>query len=129
MAGVTTTFANRELDNYLGGPTLARPATVYIQLCTSAPSAAAAGTAVLARVAVTNNSTNWPASSSGSKSNGTTIAFGSTAGATYSNVVGWEVWDALTGGNRSFYGAISSTSISDRSAVNFPAGSFVITRT
>jgi hypothetical protein len=58
-------------------------ATIYVALFTSDPTATGGGTEVTgtgyARVAVTANTTNFPAASGGSLSNGTLISFG-TAG-------------------------------------------------
>jgi hypothetical protein len=72
---------NKALDHILGGPDYTRLATVYISLHTADPGEAgtpqtneATGTGY-ARVAVTNNATNWPAAAGGAKSNGTAINF------------------------------------------------------
>lgn len=51
-----------------------------------------------ARVSITNNTTNFPNASNGSKSNGTVITFPS-ATVAWGTVVGWGIWDASTGGN------------------------------
>jgi hypothetical protein len=93
------TIANRLLDLQLGTShdTTAFPATVYIALLTTAPTNAnGAGLAEVtggsyARVAVTNNDTNWPAATGRSKSNGTTVTFPtSTASwATVGNFLGY----------------------------------------
>jgi hypothetical protein len=76
MSGITTYEENRLLDIMLGNGT---PATVYVGLCTGV---AANGTITgepsgnnYARIALTNNATNFPAASAGSKSNGTQINF------------------------------------------------------
>lgn len=100
------------LDHLLGGPDYARPATVYIALFTSAPTdAAGSGTEVsggsYARAAVTNNSTNWPAASSGVKSNGTAITFAQASGA-WGTVTHFAVFDALSSGNMLFWGALTT---------------------
>jgi hypothetical protein len=80
MAGFKgTDTCDDTLDAWLGSTTLG-PATVYIALFTAAPTAGGGGTEVTggsyARVAVTNNATNFPAASGASKSNGTLIDFG-----------------------------------------------------
>jgi hypothetical protein len=102
MADKSTYLSNHLLDHLLGGPDFARPATVYVALFTSAPGAGGGGTEVsggsYARVAVTNNATNFPAASGASKSNATAITFpAATAG--WGSVSHYGLFDALTGGN------------------------------
>ncbi|MBA7580220.1 hypothetical protein ES708_22111 [subsurface metagenome] len=93
---------NKQLDHVLGGPDYSRPATVYVALYTIAPTDAGGGTEVsgggYARVAVTNNATNWPAAAGGAKSNGTPITFPQ-ATADWGTVVAFAILDAPTAGN------------------------------
>jgi len=103
MAGSKSDYLeNKVLDHVLGGGDYTRPATVYVALYTAAPSDAGGGTEVsggsYARVAVTNNSTNFPAASGGAKSNGTEITF-ETATASWGTVVAFGIFDAATAGN------------------------------
>ncbi len=84
MAGFKGTGAsNATLDAWLGSTVLG-PATVYVALFTAAPAAGGGGTELAmtgyARVAVTNNATNFPAASSATKNNGTLIDFGTLTG-------------------------------------------------
>src|SRR3972149_249132 len=72
---------NKILNHILGGGDYTRLATIYVALYTSDPGEdgsantnEATGTDY-ARAAVTNNDTNWPAASGGSKANGTAINF------------------------------------------------------
>ena len=64
-----------------------------------------------ARAAVTNNSTNWPASSGGVKSNGTAITF-TTATASWSsgtNMTDAAIWDSLSAStNELYYGTLTT---------------------
>lgn len=82
--------ANATLDAWLGSTTLG-PATVYIALFTVAPTAAGGGTEVsggaYARVAVTNNATNFPAAAAQIKANGTAWDFGTASGANWGTIV------------------------------------------
>ena len=78
MAGSKSDYLENEiLDHVLGGADYARPATVYIALYTADPTDAGGGTegsgGSYAKASVTNNDTNWPAASSGAKSNGADI--------------------------------------------------------
>ena len=87
MAGFKGTGqCNAVLDYNLGNGS---PATLYYALFTAAPTAAGGGTEVTggsyARVAVTNNSTNFPNASGATKSNGADVAF-TTASADWGTV-------------------------------------------
>lgn len=104
MAGSKSDYLeNKLLDHWLGNTAFTAPATVYVALYTAAPSDAGSGTEVTggsyARVSVTNNTTNWPAASSGSKSNGTAISF-PTASAGWGTVEAAALMDASTSGNQ-----------------------------
>lgn len=70
---------NALLDLVLSGAAYTPPATVYVALYTAPPTDAGGGTEVAtgsyARVAVTNNATNWPAAVNGVKRNGTPVIF------------------------------------------------------
>jgi hypothetical protein len=90
------------LNHLLGGPDFTRDATVYFGLFTTLPDEAEGnGVEVTggsyARVAVTNNSTNFPAATSGQKTNGTEILFPAPT-ANWGTVVGVGVFTAPTGG-------------------------------
>lgn len=119
------------LNHRYGGPNYDRPATVYIALYTVAPTDAGGGTEVTggsyARPAVTNNSTNFPASTGGSaKTNGTTITFPTPTG-NWGTIVAVGIFDAASGGNLLDWGAITSFSVTTGNPVAFPPGSLVIT--
>jgi hypothetical protein len=100
-------YENKVLD-VIGGTSITAPATVYVALYTVAPTDSSAGTEVstsgtgYARAAVTNNSTNWPAASGGSKSNGTQINF-NTPTASWGTVVGWAIVDTASGAANIYY--------------------------
>lgn len=94
---------NKVLDHIFGGGDFTRPATLHLALFTTVPNDAGSGgvevsAAGYARVAVTNNSTNFPAASGGIKSNGTAINF-ATATTSWGNVKAVGVYDASSGGN------------------------------
>ncbi|MFA5803661.1 MAG: hypothetical protein WC879_03365 [Melioribacteraceae bacterium] len=81
-----------------------------------------------ARKAVTNNATNFPAASGGSKSNGTEIAFAEcTAGS--SALTHFAVVDAATLGNVLGWGALTTPKTIDAGDTpRFPAGTLTITQ-
>jgi hypothetical protein len=103
VAGSFSDFTELELlDHLFGAATYTPPGTLHISLFTAAPSDSGGGTEVTggsyARVAVTNNATNWPAASGGAKANGTVITF-PTPSANWGTVVAFGVHDASSGGN------------------------------
>ena len=126
---------NELLDHVLGGGDYTRPATVYVALYTSDPTDADAGSEVstgdwsdYARVAVTNNATNFPAASGGSKSNGTDIDFGVATIVTPPDVTHVGIRDASSGGNLLKHGALTvPKTIQDGDPVLFAAGDLTVT--
>lgn len=133
-------LANSLLDAVLGNgaypPSLAgdvptTPPALYVALFTVAPAAdGTGGTEVsgsgYARAAVTQNATNWPAASEGSKSNGATIAFGTAAGS-WGTATAFGIYDAVTGGNLLLYGPLTQPqSITTGDGVQVQAGGLVV---
>lgn len=104
-------LGNAILDHVLGDDPYTPPATVYIGLVTSMPTPSTGGTEVsggsYARVAVTNDLTNFPAAVNKTKTNGTAITFPQASGA-WGSIVGAVVYDASSGGNILMYGQFSS---------------------
>lgn len=131
MGSKSDYLENELLDHVLGGENYIRPATVYIALYTVTPTDAGGGTEVAGasyeRKAVTNNSTNWPAAAGGSKSNGTLIEF-VTAEEGWGAIVAWGIFDALTGGNLTWWGAVTTEKeITEGDIATFPIGDIVLT--
>ena len=103
MAGSFSDFIENELlDHLLGAATYTAPATVHLALFTVAPTDAGGGTEVsggsYARVAVTNNATNFPAAVGGAKSNGAQLDF-AMASANWGTIVAYAMFDAASAGN------------------------------
>lgn len=129
MAGKSDYLENEILDHILGGSDYVRPATLYISLFTVAPTDAGGGTEVVttggtlyARVAVTNNPTNFPAAVAGAKSNGAAIDFPE-AGASWGNCVAFGIHDAATAGNLLFWNTlVTSKTIDVGDTARFKAG-------
>lgn len=110
MAGSFSDFLELEvLDHVFGAAAYTAPTTTYYALYTTAPTDTGGGTEVgtgtwttYARVAVTNNATNYPAASAGAKSNGAIISWGTaTMDPTTATVVvtALGIFDAATDGN------------------------------
>lgn len=137
MAGSKTNYLeNKILDLVLGGVAFASPGTVYIALSTAAYSDAATGASMTevsasgtayARVSMTNNATNWPAASGGSKSNGTVVTFPTATGA-WGTALSFYICDAASGGNTLYGGDLAaSRTIASGDTASFAAGSLVVT--
>lgn len=131
MGSKSDYLENKVLDGVLGGPAFSLPATVYAALYTVTPSDAGGGTEVTggsyARVAVTNNVTNWPAAAAGAKANGTEIAFPA-ATANWGTVVAWGILDAAAAGNLLYWGALTvSKAVNSGDTASFAVGDIDIT--
>ncbi len=109
--GKTTFLANKMLDLMLGQTAYDMPDTMYVALFTAGPTDAGGGTEVsggaYARIAVTNNTTNFPNAVAGSKQNATAITF-ATATANWGTVTHFAIFDALSGGNMLFVAALTA---------------------
>lgn len=120
------------LDHILGGADYTRPATVYLAASTADPGETGSGLAEpsgnnYSRVSVTNNATNWPAASAGSKSNGTAMAF-PTASGSWGTITHLAIMDAPTGGNLLFKMALTAAqAVGAGATLNFPIGNITIT--
>jgi len=132
MTGSKSDFLENELlDHVLGNAAYSAPATVYVALYTVAPTDAGGGTEVsggdYARVAVTNNDTNFPAASSGAKANGTEITF-PTATASWGEVVAFAILDASSGGNFLYWGDLTvAKTIGSGDTAKFAVGDLDVT--
>lgn len=139
MAGrFTDADARLLLNNRLGAATATTTATHYLGLSTTTP--AADGTGVTepvgngyARVAITNNTTNWPTVTSGrSKSNGVAFTFPTATPAGWGDVTHFVLFDHLTNSaaaNVRAYGPITGApvTIAAGETRSFPVGSIVVT--
>ena len=106
------TYENAYLDAAYGNSHTPRfPGIVYLALFTVAPTDAGGGTEVVggsySRVAIVNNSTNFPDAVGGTKSNGTVITF-PTATANWGDVTHFAIMDAATGGAIIDWGALTA---------------------
>lgn len=131
MAGSFSNFLELELlDHVFGAAAYTAPATLYVAAFTVAPSDTGGGTEVTggayARVAVTNNATNFPAASAGLKSNGTAITFPQ-ATASWGTVVGIGIFDASSGGNLLAWCDFTGVAIAINDILEIAAGDLDIT--
>jgi hypothetical protein len=124
--GISNYLADKINDGMHGGTNYTQPATTYFALMTVMPTGSGGGTEVsggsYARVAFTNNSTNWPASSGQTKTNATIIDFG-TATAAWGTIVGVAEYDASSSGNLLSFGPLTATRVvGSGDSFQIPAG-------
>ena len=136
--GSKSDFLEAELlDHVLGNAAYSAPATVHVALFSVTPSDAGGGTEATgtgyARVAKTNNATNWPAATGTNpttKANGTVVDFG-TAGGLWSagaNMVAFGIFDDPTAGNLLLWGALTVPKpVYEGDPVTFPIGALTWT--
>jgi hypothetical protein len=133
---------NKLVDQLFRGQAAPTTSTLYVGLLTAAPSDTGGGTEVsggsYARVAVTSSLANWAGTQSaastvassgtgGQTSNNAAITF-PTPGATWGTVTHFGIYDASSGGNLLFWGALTiSKTINQSDTVTFPAASLSVT--
>jgi hypothetical protein len=123
---------NELLDHVFSAATYTAPATLYLALSTADPTDDGSGLAEpgggsYARAAVTNNATEWPAASGGTKQNANTISFVQ-ATASWGTITHFALFDAVSGGNMLGHGALSaSKSVTLGDQPRFIAGAITIT--
>ena len=126
----STYLSNKLLDLPVGAVAYTAPATLYFSLHTGVLTAAGTGTEVsggnYSRAAVTNNTTNFPAASSASKTNANAITW-ATASASWGVVQYVGVWDASSAGNLLYYASITSKTVDANDTVSIPASNFTLT--
>lgn len=134
MGSFADYLENKILDHVFGNTAYSTPATVYVGLSTTTITDAggnitepAGGS--YARVSVTNNVTNWPNASGGSKSNGTAITF-PTATGSWGTIIDFFIADASSGGNILGYGTLTvSKTVSSGDTLSFAASALTVTLT
>ena len=132
-----TYLDNLLLNEAFGGAAYTPAATIYVGLSSTTPTAAGGNvtepsTGAYARVAVANNTTNFPTTSTGSKSNGAAINFPASTAAWLASapLTNFLIYDALSGGNLLAFGTLNNPQIVNSSGVSlsFAIGSLTITQ-
>lgn len=142
MSAMSDYLENKLVDQIFRGTAYTFPTTLYVGLLTAAPSDAGGGTEVsggsyarasiaasLANFAGTQGAGTTVASTGtgGSTSNNTAITF-ATPSATWGTVTHFGIYDAASGGNLLFWGALTiSKTINQADTVTFPAASLSVT--
>ena len=120
------------LDHVFGKAAYTAPANLHVGLSTADPTDDASGIAEpsggsYARVAVTNNATNFPAAVGGAKANGTAITFPE-ATASWGACTHFFISDDPTAGNMLAHGALDTTkNVDTGDTVTFAIGDLDIT--
>lgn len=124
---------NRALDSRYGGGAYVKPGTVYLALFTAAPGVGGGGTEVAggsyARVAITNDATNFPNAAAGAKANANAATFAAATAAW--GTIGWAaLFDALAGGNMQDFAALAANkTVQIGDVIQFAAGSIAFQET
>lgn len=112
---ISTYLANKLLDLVFSQAAFTPPATVYMALCTAGPTAASTGSTITepsgnnySRLSITNNTTNFPNASGGSKSNGAAFTFATPSGS-WGTITHYALCDASSAGNVLFFGALTAS--------------------
>lgn len=116
-AQATTIFSTTVLTN------------LYARLTTTTPTDSAAGTEVTTGVgyAAVQTKTKWGTPAAGSVSNNAIIDYGTATG-TWGTVIGVELWDAATAGNRIAWGTLTTSKApTNGDPVSFAVGALVMT--
>ena len=145
MSAMSDYLENKLVDHVFRGQSFAAPASLWFALYTAAPGDSGGGTEVsgsgYARVSVTPSLNSWSATqgqattgvasngSSGSTWNKTAIQFGTPGAGGWGSVSHFAIFDASTGGNLLFTGALTggSRTIQQNDTVSFPIDSLQIT--
>lgn len=132
MSAFSSDLEDKVMNHILGGGDYTRLATVYLALFTAAPNETGGGTEVsgsgYARLAITNNATNFPAASGGQKTNGTALTFPAASGGSWGTVSHWALMSASSGGVILFFGAFSAAkTIGDTDQLTIPVSQLAIT--
>jgi len=132
MGSFSDYLENQLLDHVWSAAVYTPPVTLYVGLSTTDPLDDGSGITepsggAYARVAVTNNATNWPAAVGGAKANGVAIQF-PTATASW-GVIGWFfISDAASGGNMIGHAALTtSKTIDSGDTASFAIGDLDVT--
>lgn len=142
MSAMSDFLENKLIDQLFRGQAAPTTTNLYVGLLTAAPSDSGGGTEVsgnnYSRVTVASSLANWAGTQSagsttassgtgGQTSNNNAITFATPSG-TWGTVTHFGIYDATTGGNLLFYGALTiSKTINQSDTVTFPAGSLTIT--
>jgi hypothetical protein len=129
---ITTYSSNRVIDLNFGSTAYTQPATYYFGLSTSTINFDGTGATepsggAYARVAFTNNKTNWGTAANGILTNATAITFAESS-ASWGTITYVFLSDALTAGNIWWFDVLSpSRAVASLTTVIFAIGAVTVT--
>lgn len=142
MSAMSDYLENKLVDHIFRARAFSLPASIYVALFTAAPSDSGGGTEVAgnnyARAQLAPSDSNWAATQGGGPaapssgtggvtSNKVAISFPTPSG-NWGLVTHWGVFDAVSGGNLLFHGALSiQKTINQDDVVEYPIDAFVVT--
>lgn len=131
---ITYFSSNKLLDFNFGGTSYSAPATYYFGLSTTTINIDGTGATepsggAYARVALTNNKTNWGNASNASLTNSTAVQFAEST-ASWGTITYVFLSDALTSGNIWWYDALSpARTVASATTVLFAIGAVTVQMT
>ena len=131
---ITYYSANRILDRNFGGTAYTPPATMYFGLSTTTIQIDGTGATepsggAYARVALTNDKTNWGTASNASLTNSAAVTFPEST-ASWGTITHVFIADASSGGNIWFFDALSpSRAVASSTTVLFAIGAITVQMT
>lgn len=131
---ITYYSANRILDRNFGGTAYTPPATMYFGLSTTTIQIDGTGASepsggAYARVALTNDKTNWGVASNGALTNLSAVTFPEST-TSWGTITYVGIWDASTSGNIWFFDALTpSRAVASATTVLFAIGAITVQMT
>ena len=128
---ITYYSANRVLDKNFGGTAYSEPATYYFGLSTTTIQIDGTGATepaggAYARVALTNNKTNWGTASNAALTNSTAVTFPESSGS-WGTITYVGMWDASTAGNIWWFDVLTpARAVASTTTVLFSIGSITV---
>lgn len=127
MASGRTSWLKEQHLNLLRATNITAPATMYVALTTTNPTATTAGTEVsTVGTNYARQSVSFGAPASGQVSNSATVTFPTIGATPYGTVEGIEIWDAPTGGNRWYWSDAPALSNASGNQIQIAAGALVV---
>lgn len=135
MGSFSNYLENKLLDQLFNATAYTFPTTLYVALCTATVVEGDTGSTITepsgngyARVAVTANTTNFPAASGGALSNGVAITGFTASGGSWGTITDIAICDASSAGNVLAYDALAaSKTVGDGDSFQIAIGDLDVT--
>lgn len=131
MGGKSDFLETQLLSHILGRTTYTAPATLYIALFNISPGddgGAEIGGLDYARVAYTNNPSDWTTPVQGQRANANEISFPIVGSGAWGTIVSFAIMDQSSGGNMLYWGDLyNPIDTEDGDTIQFNPGEMVVT--